>query len=342
MRSKASGLTSAVALVAGLLSSPLPALAQPPPQATVGAQTEIFAAPLGLYDPEENAASMLFLSTPLSAAQEASARRDGSWPLDGVGPALKVTLTFLPGKFSGAVEDLDRCWIGIDGFKVDSIEISGTAADCHLVSIGGRLQPGGMLVGLFEGKGKGYAFRLPFAPMFPRGATTESNGAPVAPTAAGIAAPAPVVAGSTAMTLNTAAGTGTFTGQTLRVTHGLAWVSGEKFEVALFDHVPSAGMLAELKTGSWGDGGPIATLTFMLDAGKSGPAAVSYCYVNFSFRKGGPMGVNFNDAARCGLTDIGGTLEAGGSIMARLAGSAPMRDKVPMAWDLRFNLPLSK
>lgn len=105
--SKASGVLSHVALVAALLSSPSPAVAQPPPQVTVGGETAIFAAPLALYDPEENAASMLFVSTPLSAAQEASARRDGSWPLDGVGPAVKVTLTFLPGKFSGAVAELD-------------------------------------------------------------------------------------------------------------------------------------------------------------------------------------------------------------------------------------------
>jgi len=334
MMSKASGVLSHVALVAALLSSPSPAVAQPPPQVTVGGETAIFAAPLALYDPEENAASMLFVSTPLSAAQEASARRDGSWPLDGVGPAVKVTLTFLPGKFSGAVAELDRCWIGINGFKGDFVEISGTAADCHLVSIGGRLQPGGMLVGLFEGKGKGYAFRLPFAPTFPRVATTDSAAAPAA-------APAPAAPDVPAVAPNTAAGTGTFTGQTLRITHGLAWVSGEKFEVALFDRVPAAGMLAELKTGSWGDGGPVATLTFMLDAGKSGPSAVSYCYVNLSFPKG-PMGVNFNDATRCGLTAIGGTLKAGGSITPRLAGSAPMRDNVPMAWDLRFNLPLSK
>lgn len=73
------------------------------------------------------------------------------------------------------------------------------------------------------------------------------------------ATPAPALPDVLAMAPNTAAGTGTFTGQTLRITHGLAWVSGEKFEVALFDRVPAAGMLAELKTGSWGDAGPVAT-----------------------------------------------------------------------------------
>ena len=339
MMTSRSPVAHRVWLAAALLSYALPVVAQPPPQATVGGQTVIFAPPVGSYDPDQNAASMLYVTTPMSAAQEASAREDGSWPLDGVGPAVKVTLTFVPGKFSGAVADLDRCWIGINGFKGDFVEISGTAVDCHLVSVGGRLQPGGMLVGLLEGKGQGYAFRLPFAPMFPSAATTDSTATTAAPPTP---PPAPAVPDVPAMAPNTAAGAGTFTGQTLRITHGLAWVSGEKFEVALFDRAPGAGMLAELKTGSWGDGGPIATLTFMLDAGKSGPAAVSYCYVNFSFPKGGPMGVNFNEAKRCGLTAIGGEWKAGGHITAALAGSAPMRDDLPMAWNLRFNLPLAR
>ena len=33
-------------------------------------------------------------------------------------------------------------------------------------------------------------------------------------------------------------------------------------------------------------------------------------------------------------------MKSGGNIVARLAGSARMRDDKPMTWDLRFNLPL--
>ena len=80
----------------------------------------------------------------------------------------------------------------------------------------------------------------------------------------------------------------------------------------------------------------------MLDPGKTGLAAISYCYVNLDFPKGGPMGLNVNDAKGCGLTAIGGTLAAGGNLIARLSGKAPMRDNLPMGWDLRFNLPLAK
>jgi hypothetical protein len=206
------------------------------------------------------------------------------------------------------------------------------------MSTGGRLLPGGMLIGFFEGKGKSYSLRLPFTAMF-QAPTTAAPPAAAPPAAAAAPARAPA---APPIPPNTAAGTGTYTGQTLTFTHGLAWVNKDRFEVALFDHAPRAGILAELKTGSWGEGGPKASLTFMIEAGKSGPEALSYCFVNLDFPKGGPMGLNANSAAKCGLTEIGGSLVPGGTIIARLKGSAPMRDDLPMGWDLRVNLPLAK
>ena len=52
------------------------------------------------------------------------------------------------------------------------------------------------------------------------------------------------------------------------------------------------------------------------------------------------MGVNVNDPKSRGLAELGGDLKVGGNLVARLAGSAPMRDRQPMTWDLRFNLHL--
>lgn len=320
----------------------LACLAQPAPgaqditqgQATVAGQSVTLVPAVGMWDPDQHTASLLYVTKALPAADEARARREGSWPLDGVGPAVKVSLSFVPGTFSAALNELDRCSVGINGFKGRPIEISGTAADCHLISTGGRLQPGGMLIGLLEGKGSGYAYRLPFSVMFPAGTTATTASAPAAPRPAATTDP-PAPPG-------TAAGTGTYMGQTLRFTHGLAWRTGEKVEIALFERAPRAGILAELRTGSWGEGGPAATMTLMIDATKRGPASVTYCFVNLDFPKGGPMGLNVNNAQGCGLTEIGGDLRPGGSVAARLAGSAPMRDQQPMAWDLRFNLPIAR
>jgi len=330
--------TARVAVVLGcLFTVPGLARAQDPtqPHATVGAQAVTFQPPLALYDAASNSVKLLYATKALSAKDEADARRDRSWPFEGLGPVVKVDMQFAPGTFSGAMNEVLTCWIGLFGFRGAPIEISGNPKDCHLISTGGRLLPGGMLIGLLEGKGKGYDLRLPFTAMFP--AATIS-----AAPAAAAAAPAPSAPAGPPIPPNTAAGTGTYAGQTLTFTHGLAWVNKDKYEVALFDHAPPAGILAELKTGSWGEGGPKASLTFMVEAGKSGPDAISYCYVNLDFPKGGPMGLNVNSAAKCGLTEIGGTLAPGGAIIARLKGSAPMRDAIPMGWDLRFNLPLAK
>lgn len=327
------GLVSLVLLPA----IPPPATAQDLTQgrATVASQTVTLGPAVALWDAEQHSVSMLFTTQPLPADREAAAREDGEWPIDGVGPAVRVSLSFAPGTFSGMVGDLTECLVEVEGFTDAPVEIAGSAADCHVVSTGGRLQPGGMLIGLLEGRGEGYAYRLPFSVMFP---AAPAPG-PADPSQATTAAPTPT---APPLPVGTVTGTGTFTGQTLRFTHGLAWVRGERLHVALFERAPRDGILAELRSGSWGEGGPAASLSFILDAGKSGPAAVTYCFVNLTFPTGGAMGLNVNDARGCGLTAIGGDLTPGGSIAARLAGSAPVRDEVPMAWDLQFNLPIAR
>jgi hypothetical protein len=141
---------------------------------------------------------------------------------------------------------------------------------------------------------------------------------------------------------NTVAGTGTYAGETLTFSHGLAWSGQDGVKVALFDRQPRPTILAELRKGSWGDGGPTATLTFDLESGKSGPSAVTYCVVGLHFPKSGPMTWNAASPDGCGLTALSGTLAPGGTITAVLKGSKSMQNEKPMGWDLRFNLPIAK
>jgi len=302
----------------------------PPPRATVAGTAATFQPPLGLWDADAHTVRMVFPTRALPPDVEAQARADGGWPADGGGPVALVELVFAAGKYSAAMQDVASCSIELLGFRGDPVEVSGTAKECHLVSTGGRLQPAGMLMGLIEGAGKGYDVRLPFMVMFPAAATTAVPAPPAAAPALPPIAP------------NTVSGTGTYAGQTLTFTHGLAWATKDGLEVALFERAPRPDILAELQSGSWGEGGPAATLSFMLDASRTGPAALTYCNVTLSFPTGGSMSVNVNSAAGCGLTEIGGTLAPGGSLTARLAGTAAIRDRAPMAWRLALHLPLAK
>lgn len=149
-------------------------------------------------------------------------------------------------------------------------------------------------------------------------------------------------AAAQALPANTTSGTATFNSKALHFTHGLAWIDNDKFNVALFEHAPPEGILADLKAGSWGEEGPAAMLSFMFDSSKSGPAGISYCYVNLMFPDAAPMGHNVNHASECGLTEIGGELKPGGHIAARMKGSTSIADLPPMSWDLHFDLPLSR
>jgi hypothetical protein len=298
------------ALAVILLPSTL--LAQDPNagRATVGAQTVTFEAPVGAFDASGNRVSVTFTN----AASAAS---------------VLVDLTFTPGSASALVQQLKSCRVTFRGFK-RPLELAGGAGECHIVSIGGLLRQGGALMGLIEGAGAGYSLRLPFSISI-----TESAGPAQAP-----ARPAP-----TAPTLaaNTVSGSATYDGQTLRFTHGLAWWDAERNQVSLafFDHAPRSGLLAELRSGSWGEGGPTMSLWFRFEgAPRPEPGAITYCFVSTDWPRGGSLSHN-TDGQGCGVAQIGGALAAGGQVTAKLKGQAP-GPRGSYSWDLAFNLPIAK
>jgi len=162
------GWRAVLAVVAVALAAP--ALAQgPPPRAAVAGKAATFLPPLGLWDDENRAVRMLFPGEPVPPDVEALARSDGGWRADGRAPLALVELYFAAGKDAAAPADIDGCRIDLVGLSSDVLEIEGeTAKDCHVISTGGRLQPGGMLMGLIEGNAKGYDLRLPFVVSFPK------------------------------------------------------------------------------------------------------------------------------------------------------------------------------
>jgi hypothetical protein len=205
-----------------------------------------------------------------------------------------------------------------------------------------------MFIGLVQGQGRDYNVRLPFTVAFVEGQTGRPSAATApAPAAVPAPTPAPRAAAPAAPTIpaNTVTGTATYNGQKLTVSRGLAWLkaSDNQVELALFDRAPRAGILAELRSGTWGEGGPIVTMSLRITRGAPmTPAAVTYCYVNVDFPKGGPMGTGTNNAAGCGLTVLDGDGKAGGTIAARLKSQAMGPGDRPFTWDLQFNLPVAK
>ncbi|MGE3470615.1 MAG: hypothetical protein AB7O28_09720, partial [Vicinamibacterales bacterium] len=150
--------------IAVLLATPPLAVAQGiAPTLTVAGQAETFAPAVFLLAPGPRV-SALFAKTPLPPDVEASARASGSWERValGVAPAVIVDFEYTPGSTSGLVGELKRCRLTAVGFK-SKWQVSGTGAQCHIVSVGGLLKSGGGIAGLMEGKGQGYALRLPFA-----------------------------------------------------------------------------------------------------------------------------------------------------------------------------------
>lgn len=326
-------LPSAAVLVAFALAPAVQAQA-PAPTLTVNGQTATFAAPLVILSGHDSHVSMLFPSTPPPANLEAAARQAESWEaaIAAVGPAAVVDLDYTPGSTSGMVEQLRQCRISGRGFRT-AFELKGKAAECHVVSVGGMLKTPGGIAGLLEGKGQGYALRLPFGLGFTAPPTTMAAAGALAASAVPATPPVP---------LNTVTGTGTYQGQTVKVTHGLAWWAAEQGQVrvALFDHAPKPGLLAAARTGDFSDDPSIVDVYVMFkDAGRD-LAAVDYCYVNVTFPKGGPMGTNTN-AKGCGLEAITTLAKPGEPVFMRLKGSAP-GPAGRYTWDVTFHLPIAK
>ena len=310
----------------------------PAPTLTVDGQTATFSAPLVILSGNDSHVSMLFPTTPPAAALEAAARQAASWEpvLASVGPTAVVDLDYTPGSTSGMVEQLRQCRISARGFKTP-FEVKGKAAECHVVSVGGMLKTPGGIAGLIEGKGPGYAMRLPFGLGFTAPPTTMASAtAPAAVPAASTAPDTPPVP------LNTVTGSGTYQGQTVKVTHGLAWWAAEQGQVrvALFDHAPRPGLLTKAREGDFSDDPSIIDVYAGFTGAGRDLAAVEYCYVNVTFPKGGPIGANTN-AKGCGLEAITTTGTPGGTVFMRVKGNGP-GPTGRFTWDVTFHLPIAK
>lgn len=329
--------TLALSAVVLVLAAPRPTVAQGlTPTLTVGGQTATFSSAVALFDAGRARLSLLFPRVPLPPDVEAAARATGSWNgvAASVAPAVIADFDYTAGSTSGLVDALKGCRITAVGFTA-SWSVTGGAAQCHVVSIGGMLKSGGGIAGLLDGKGAGYALRLPFAGPLMEAANTSA--APLAVTAAvGAAASAPVVP------LNTVAGTGTYQRQTVRVTHGLAWWDAKAGQVrlALFDHAPSAGMLAAARKGEFGEEAPVMDIYVGFNGSGRDLASADYCFVNVTFPNGGPIGTNTRPKG-CGLDVLVTDGTPGGTVQAVLKGSGG-GPAGPVAWDVTFHLPIAK
>jgi hypothetical protein len=303
------------ALAVLLLPSAVPAQDPFAGRATVGTETVTFDAPTGAFD-------------------AAAARVSVSFKSARSGATILADFTFTPGSASAMAEQMKSCRVSFRGFK-RPLELSGGVRECHVSSIGGFLRPGGALIGLIEGAGAGYSVRLPFSVSIPGGSLTTAGDPPEPGPPPVPAAPAPPA--------NTVSGSASYDGQAQRFTHGLAWWDAENNQVSLgfFDHAPRAGLLAELRTGSWGEGGPTMTLWFRFEgAPRPDPAAITYCFVSTDWPKGGSLSNN-TDGKGCGVVQVGGELKAGGHVTAKVKGQAT-GPRGPYSWDLAFNLPIAK
>lgn len=316
----------------------------PPPTLTVGTQTANFTDSVALFDEGTARLSLLFPRVKLAADVEAAARATGSWAgvAASVAPALIADFDYTPGSTSGLTNALKGCTLTAVGFKT-AWKVTGGAAECHVISIGGMLKSGGGVAGLLEGKGPGYALRLPFAgPLMDAANTAPTRAASAAAPGSAGAPAAPPAAAPPAVPPNTVTASATYQGQTLRATHGLAWWDAKESQVrmALFDHAPSAGMLAAARKGEFGEEAPVMDVYLGFEGAGRDLASADYCFVNATFKKGGPIGNNTR-AKGCGLTVLVTDGKPGGNVVAVLKGSGG-GPAGPVNWDIKVNVPLAK
>lgn len=149
-------------------------------------------------------------------------------------------------------------------------------------------------------------------------------------------APAP------ALPLNTVVATGGFQGETVKATHALAWSTPEReVRLVLFDHPPSAGMLAAAKKGSFGEEGPVMRVYIGFKGAGRTLADVSDCFVNVHYPKGGPIGTN-TDAKGCGLERVVTDGKPGGTVQLAMKGSGMAGLDARFTWDIKLNVPIAK
>lgn len=146
-----------------------------------------------------------------------------------------------------------------------------------------------------------------------------------------------------AVPLNTVNATGAFQKQTVKATHALAWWSAPERQVrlVLFDHPPSAGMLAAAKKGSFGEEGPVMRIDVGFKGAGRTIADVSDCFVNVHYPKDGPMGTN-TDAKGCGLERIVTDGTPGGTVQLAMKGSGMAGLDARFTWDITLHVPIAK
>lgn len=303
------------------------------PRLSVSGESANFAPAVAFFDAAGTRVSLLYAHAPLSQEAEIAGRAKGSWSdaAAASAPAVVVDLRYAPGSTTGLAASFKGCSIISVGFKKNLSLKGATDAECHVLSVGGLLREGGAISGLLTGKGAGYSLTLPFSLPLPAGGA-EGPGAPGGP----------VSKAEPGLPLNTVRGTGKYQGQTLNATHALAWwaQTENQVRVEFFDHPPSAGMLAAARKGEYGEEAPVATLY----VGFKGPgrelASATYCFVNVTFPKGGPMGTN-TTPAECGLTTLVTNGKPGGTVQGVLKGGMAGPNG-PIAWDIQFHVPIAK
>lgn len=321
-----------VALVSLVLSGDGTASAQNPTagRISLGGEEVTVGAPLWIWDAEAQFLSFAFFPDPPPPGTEEQAREFGDWYFDLPGRRVVLDVEFEAGQSMAMADQVTSCRVSAIGFRTE-LDLMGRAAECHILSIGGLLRPGGGVIGVIQGAGEGYSLFLPFS-MTMGDILTAGAGAAAPPAARPPLPP------------NTVEGTASFDGQTVTVTHGLAWWDEPRGQVrlGLFEREPPAGMLADLQGGSWGEGGPVVVLNLEVARRATIDAAsVDYCYVGVSFPRGGTFSHNTN-AQGCGLDEFGGEIAPGGHVIAGLAGQATGPQDKPYTWTLRFNLPLAR
>jgi hypothetical protein len=309
-------------------------------EATVAGEHASFTPVVAMFDKARNHVSLLFPSKALPAAAEAASRKAGQWELGAAGPSVVVDLDFAPGT-SAMADHLKACHLSAAGFR-KPLELKGGASECHILSVGGMLGTPGALMGIIQGQSAGYSLRLPFSLTLTTAlaASGASAGPPHAnaATPAGSAAPA-----GPSIAPNSVTAAGTYNGQRVTAATGVAaWNAGDQeIRIGLFAAAPPAGAVKSLLSGDFNDVAPVMTVYLRIDKGALTPQAVSYCYVDLDFPKGGTMGTNTSGRG-CGITEIGGTPAPGGSIAVRMKAQTMGPGDKPFAWDAAFNLPIAK
>jgi hypothetical protein len=165
-----------VALVSLVLSGDGTAFAQNPPggRVAIGGEEVALAAPLWIWDAEAQFLSFAFFPDPPPPGAEEKAREFGDWYFDLPGRRVVLDVEFEAGQSMAMADQVTSCRVSAIGFRAE-LDLTGRAADCHILSIGGLLRPGGGVIGVVQGEGAGYSLHLPFSMTMGRSTACTSR-----------------------------------------------------------------------------------------------------------------------------------------------------------------------